>query len=92
MRPNVPRRRIGPFRLPAVRAILSGCPDRALFAAKTVEGAPASASCPTISISASSPGRASAGRPNTNLRHGGRGGIRTHEGALTPWRFSRPLP
>jgi hypothetical protein len=25
-------------------------------------------------------------------KNGGRGGIRTHEGAETPWRFSRPLP
>jgi hypothetical protein len=55
-------RRNRPFRLPALPATLSECPDRALISPKPAATALASACCPTIFTSRSSLGRVSAAR------------------------------
>jgi|SRR5271165_1584150 len=69
MKPSASQRRIGAFRLAAVRAILCACPDRAPFAPKTVIGAPRSAACLTIYLSRMRLGRASAVRSNSLFNH-----------------------
>jgi hypothetical protein len=63
-------RKIGLFLSRTDRAILSGCPDRAPFIAKTVAITRIWVSCPTIFTSSSSPGPVSAGHRSMMLRRG----------------------